>query len=215
MIVVLGFILIVLVVAAFVAPALAGRRDVTLYGSIVDFNRRLSNIAILRTSAPSLRIPAAAIWNEPSVIGTPPPTVRLIGPDGRPIEPPSGDNDSQRASTSSSGSGRSPHGSPLVSVSSGIVSARPVPSQPTNIRPGALGSASASPQTLRRRKMVFQTLLGAFAASFVVGLLPGLRVVLLVSLVCALLLGAYVAMLRKIKLQSSVLSGRPHSNQFG
>ncbi len=62
-----------------------------------------------------------------------------------------------------------------------------------------------STQAQQRRKLVFQSLLGAFGATFVVGLLPGLRAVLLLSLLLAVLLVAYAAMLRQLKLQSSLM----------
>lgn len=179
----LVLILIALAVGALLAPTLAGRRDVSFYGSIVDFHRRLSNIALLRTVAPSVRVSTATLWDESSVIGTPPPTVRLIGPDGRPIEPPAAEEASVSAGRTVEPSASSAGGTAPASTQAG---------------------GSASPQTLRRRKLVFQTLLGAFGATFIVGLLPGLRIVLLVSLVCAVLLGVYVMLLRKIKLQSSI-----------
>lgn len=220
-IVALVLILIVIAVAVVAAQlALTGRRDVAIYGSILDFNRKLSNIALLRSAPPALRISTAALWDEPSVIGTPPPTVRLIGPDGRPVEPaPQGAGTSARRST------RDQRGKRIGAYGGSSPGAKGVTGSGSEFEPGTVegpaptlsleaglplppgsGHSHFSHSTLRRRKAVFQTLLGAFAVTFVVGLLPGFKVVLLLSLVCGVLLAAYVFMLRKIKLQSSLLS---------
>ncbi len=201
------------------APVLVGRREVGLYGSIVDFNRRLANIAVLR-SMPAIRVTAAAAWDEPSVVGTPPPTVRVIGPDGRPID----EGGYARTSGPATG-GKAPA---LGRREAGVISVSSTPYRPSGQSGGWQTSGSASPGTARsgdssyaltpragrpaastpaqqRRKLIFESLLGAFGATFVVGLLPGLRAVLLLSLVLAVLLVAYAAMLRQFKLQSSLM----------
>ncbi len=216
--VLIAFLAIAVVGAVLAAPAIRDRRDISLYGSIVDFNRRISNIGLLRTAALSGRTSVAAIFEEPSVIGNPPPTVRLIGPDGRPLDPPNFNEQTASAARTALPS-RTGDGAPL-DANSQVVSVYANPrgdarSYGHSRHPGARNThrmtsstASAGAETLRRRKLVFQTLLGAFGATFVTGLLPGLRVVLLASLVCAALLGAYIMLLRRIKLQSTVMSAK-------
>jgi hypothetical protein len=204
-------LVIVLLAGALLAPAVLGRREISLYGSIVEFNRRLSNIALLRTAAPSITISPSAIWDEPSVIGTPPPTVRLIGPDGKPVDTPL-DN-----APGSGGRTVAPSGQPSSVTRPPLSGLHKSPDLYTPPVSNASRPLAGSPSydTLRRRKLIFQTLLGAFGATFVVGLLPGLRAVLLLSIFCGVLLGAYIVLLRKIKLQSSVALTEPQTGPSG
>ncbi len=58
-----------------------------------------------------------------------------------------------------------------------------------------VGMSAARSRTLRRRRDVFTALVGAAAVTLLLGLVPGLRVLLLVHLVVDVLLAAYVALL--------------------
>jgi len=58
-----------------------------------------------------------------------------------------------------------------------------------------VGLSAARSRTLRRRRDVFTALVGAAAVTLLLGLVPGLRVLLLVHLVVDALLAAYVALL--------------------
>ncbi|MER3396246.1 MAG: hypothetical protein C4319_05630 [Acidimicrobiia bacterium] len=212
----------ILVVAAVVAAQLvfSERRDFAIYGSILDFNRRLANIALLRTAPLAMGISTANQWEEASIVGHPPPTVRLIGPDGRPIEPPP-EAKGYGYGTSSIREPRTRYRGDTGAYAEGSLNdagykSRPtstaamVPSRP-DLQPavhvGEVARNSAgSYSARRRRKAVFQTLLAAFTVTFVIGILPGLKAVLLLSLLCGALLIAYVSVLRKLKLQSKILS---------
>jgi len=220
-------VVFLIAVAAFISlQLLYGRRDAALYGPIVDFNRRLSNIAVLRTTPAALRFEIAAIWDGSSAVGEPPPTVRLIGPDGKPVDgdaPGSGPGEAYgprapkvHSTTTSPISGGYP-GEGSVVVGSGEISGRAGASAGPGTMQLASGADSRelSPErTLhqmvvrRRRKMVFEVLSGAFVATFVLGLLPGMRPILLISMAVGLALAGYAAYLRKLKLEEDAHGSR-------
>jgi hypothetical protein len=220
-------VVFLIAVAAFISlQLLYGRRDAALYGPIVDFNRRLSNIAVLRTMPAALRFEVAAIWDGSSAVGEPPPTVRLIGPDGKPVDedvPGSGPGEAYGSrvprvpsAAASPLSGGYP-GEGTVVAGSGEVGGRAgasaVPGT-TQLASGADSMKLSPERTLhqmmvrRRRKMVFEVLSGAFVATFVLGLLPGMRPILFISMAVGLALAGYAAYLRKLKLEEDAHGSR-------
>jgi flagellar biosynthesis component FlhA len=56
--------------------------------------------------------------------------------------------------------------------------------------------------------MVFEVLSGAFVATFVLGLLPGMRPILFISMAVGLALAGYAAYLRKLKLEEDAHGSR-------
>lgn len=219
MLVILILAILALAIVA-VGQLVVGRRDVSLYGPIVSFNRRLQNFESLRSSPASLRLQIAAIWNGGSAIGRPPPTVRVIGPDGKPLEPTSSPpinapgtyapgpaaTGGPRGRAGERGSEREASTSQSAASRGFFVGGRAPGAKSDEGSPGSILDSARG-----RRKLVFEALLALFAFTFTLGLLPGMRPVLLLSLLFGALLAAYVAVLRKLKLQQDALrKGGPH-----
>lgn len=187
MIIVVLILALIALWAIVLGPPLLEKRRGSPANSIVAFNQRLSVLASTQRNSvegEAPQIPAPGMPAQPMTVSparrdsypTVGSTVTLVTQDGRPV----GQFEPKRNALPT------PPPSP-----------RPVLS-PQQTRPVPAISAHELGQ-VRRRRQVFQVLLGLAGGTFILGLLPGARSILLLSFVFIGLLGGYIYLLLKWK----------------
>lgn len=159
-------VLAIIWAAVLIPPALRARHEARPGDSISAFRRQLAVLRRARPGAPR----GASDWREWSPGRSP-----VARPAARP-RPPVASLAAHRAASHTHVNGRRPGGAPPRAFA-------------------AAGLASPRRRALRRRRDILVCLLATAGLTLVVGILPGLRVMLLVHLVVDVLLVAYVALL--------------------
>lgn len=206
MIILVLILALVVLWAIVLGPALLEKRKGSPSNSIVAFNNRLSVLAATQQPEGPAQYGAAPQSTEPGqfvrapAVSTqrpsfPPPgsTITIVTEDGRPIANPP---------------------QPKTSFEGPVAALSRSPRLPNHLAGGTLPrqpavrvSTGSERSQQQRRKLILQVLLGLAGGTFVLGLLPGARAILLISLVFIGLLGAYVYLLIQWK-QNRVEQGR-------
>lgn len=200
MIILLLILALIALWAVVLGPSLLERRKTSPSNSIVAFNNRLGVLASTQEPLPEAgHVRAVIPQHRPPTgfSGGPGSTVTLLNDDGRPVDQPHVPLARQSFP---------PRATPIapMPVTAAAPAAQMTPPHLGATQPvrrssvGASLSPAESAQRLRR-KQILQVLVGAAGGTFVLGLLPGMRVILLISLVFIGLLGGYVYLLLQWK----------------
>lgn len=200
MIILLLILALIALWAVVLGPSLLERRKTSPSNSIVAFNARLGVLASTQEQLPeAAQVRAVIPQHRPPTgfSGGPGSTVTLLNDDGRPVDQPHVPLARQSFPPRTTALAPMPvttaaPAAPMIPPHLGVT-------QPPRRSPvGASLSPAESAQRLRR-KQILQVLAGVAGVTFVLGLLPGMRVVLLISLVFIGLLGGYVYLLLQWK----------------
>lgn len=216
MIILLLILALIALWAVVLGPSLLERRKTSPSNSIVAFNNRLGVLASTQEPLPgSEQVRAVIPQHRPPTgfSGGPGSTVTLLNDDGRPVEqphipvsrqsfPPSATPVAPMPVTPASPvlyPGLGPQMSPGVGSLGSVGSVGSVGSNRLARRPTGHSLTPAESAQRLRRKQILQILVALAGGTFVLGLLPGMRVVLLISLVFIGLLAGYTYLLLQWK----------------
>lgn len=200
MIILILILALIVLWAVVLGPSLLERRKSSPSNSIVAFNARLGVLASTQEPLPEAAQVRAVIPQHRPPTGFsagPGSTVTLLNDAGRPVDQPHAPLARQSFPP------RSPSITPMP-VSTASLASPVIPPHIAVTQPAKRSSASTSLSPAEsaqrlRRKQILQVLVGIAGGTFVLGLLPGMRVVLLISLVFIGLLGGYVYLLLQWK----------------
>ncbi|RIK08331.1 MAG: hypothetical protein DCC49_08990 [Acidobacteria bacterium] len=199
MIILLLILALIALWAVVLGPSLLERRKTSPSNSIVAFNNRLGVLASTQEPLPETgQVRAVIPQHRPPTgfSGGPGSTVTLLNDDGRPVDQPHVPLARQSFPPKATTIAPMPvaTGAPVIPPHLGAGATQVARRSPVSVRV----SPAESAQRLRR-KQILQVLVGAAGGTFVLGLLPGMRLVLLISLVFIGLLGGYVYLLLQWK----------------